>query len=229
MQNAGIAVNGRGLDLNDAFGNIGPFSADASDVLGDPAPARSSRCARWSTTRATCSRRSPPATRRWPGAIVGANRTFGALASQTRRWPTPSRSSRPSRTRAALTLDRLKGFAEDAGPLFHDLRPVARDLSPTLRDVRRLAPNARQPVQEPRPADQGVRDRPALAAQLPRRAAAGDGQPRPVPRELQPDRPLPRLPGAGRGRLPLQPVLVDVRLPALPAGPGGRRSTSRAR
>ena len=34
MQNAAIAINGRGLDLNDAFGNLGPFASDASDVLG---------------------------------------------------------------------------------------------------------------------------------------------------------------------------------------------------
>src|SRR5262249_38565883 len=42
-----------------------------------------------------------------------------------------------------LTLDRLRGFAAEARPVFHDLRPVARDLSPTLRDVRKLAPKAR--------------------------------------------------------------------------------------
>ena len=34
MQNAALAINGRGLDLNDAFGNLGPFASDASDVLG---------------------------------------------------------------------------------------------------------------------------------------------------------------------------------------------------
>ena len=56
MKNAAIAIDGRGLDLNDAFGNLGPFSEDASDVLGDPAAARRRRCAAWSATPARSSR-----------------------------------------------------------------------------------------------------------------------------------------------------------------------------
>ena len=31
--NAAVAIQGRGLDLNDALGNLGPFVADSSDVL----------------------------------------------------------------------------------------------------------------------------------------------------------------------------------------------------
>ena len=30
---AAVAIQDRGLDLNDAFGNLGPFLTDASDVL----------------------------------------------------------------------------------------------------------------------------------------------------------------------------------------------------
>ena len=37
MQNSAIAVHGRGLDLSDAFGNLGPFTSDASDMLGSSA------------------------------------------------------------------------------------------------------------------------------------------------------------------------------------------------
>ncbi|HWO49539.1 MAG TPA: MlaD family protein, partial [Solirubrobacterales bacterium] len=33
QQGAAIAIRGRGLDLNDALGNLGPFLGDASDVL----------------------------------------------------------------------------------------------------------------------------------------------------------------------------------------------------
>ena len=33
QQNAAVAVDGRGLDLNDALGNLGPFLTDASDVV----------------------------------------------------------------------------------------------------------------------------------------------------------------------------------------------------
>ena len=77
QQNSAIAIKGRGLDLNDAFGNLGPFSTDASDVLGDAAPAGAGACGRWSTRhrrRLRCAHRS--ATRQLAGAIVGTNRTF---------------------------------------------------------------------------------------------------------------------------------------------------------
>ena len=33
QQNAAVAIDGRGLDLNDAFGNLGPFVTDASDIV----------------------------------------------------------------------------------------------------------------------------------------------------------------------------------------------------
>jgi len=57
MQNAGLAINGRGLDLNDAFGNLGPFASDASDVLGTLRSQEQSHAHPSSTTRGTSSRR----------------------------------------------------------------------------------------------------------------------------------------------------------------------------
>jgi len=78
------------------------------------------------------------------GAVIGANRTFGALASQSRALSDTFKILPTFENESRLTLDRLKPFAEDARPVFHDLRPVARNLSPTLHDVRRLAPYARK-------------------------------------------------------------------------------------
>ncbi len=142
MQNAGIAVNGRGLDLNDAFGNLGPFASDASDVLGtlrqqDQALRTLVHDAGDVFTALTEHDQA------LAGAIVGGNQTFGALASQSRALSDTFKIFPTFENEGRLTLDRLKGFAEDARPVFHDLRPVARDLSPTLRDVRNLAPRAR--------------------------------------------------------------------------------------
>src|SRR4051812_13783162 len=141
MQNSGIAINGRGQDLNDAFGNLGPFASDASDVLGTLRRQEQSLRTLVHDTGDVFGALTAH-DQALAGAVVGANRTFRALASQSRPpshtfkiFPTFENESR-------LTLNRLKGFAEDAQPVFHDLRPVARDLSPTLRDVRRLAPKA---------------------------------------------------------------------------------------
>jgi phospholipid/cholesterol/gamma-HCH transport system substrate-binding protein len=143
MQNAGIAINGRGLDLNDAFGNLGPFASDASDVLGTlRSQEQSLRTLVHDTGDVFAALTAHD--QALAGAIVGANRTFGALASQSRALSDTFKIFPTFENESRLTLDRLKPFAEDARPLFHDLRPVARDLSPTLHDVRRLAPYARK-------------------------------------------------------------------------------------
>ena len=65
-----------------------------------PSGARSSLCARWSTTPATSSPRSLPTTRRWPGRSSGPTGPSARSPRRAGRCPTPSRSSRPSRTRA---------------------------------------------------------------------------------------------------------------------------------
>jgi ABC-type transporter Mla subunit MlaD len=142
MQGAGIAINGRGLDLNDAFGNLGPFASDASDVLGT---LRSQEQALRTLVHDTGDvfAALTEHDQALAGAIVGSNRTFGALASQSRALADTFKILPTFENESRLTLNRLKGFAEDARPLFRDLKPVARDLSPTLRDVRKLAPEAK--------------------------------------------------------------------------------------
>ena len=77
----GSRVNGRGQDLNDAFGNIGPFSEDASDVLGT---LRRQEEALRGVVRNTGTVFEALTARdqELAGAIVGTNRTFRALASR---------------------------------------------------------------------------------------------------------------------------------------------------
>jgi phospholipid/cholesterol/gamma-HCH transport system substrate-binding protein len=142
MQNAGLAINGRGLDLNDAFGNLGPFASDASDVLGT---LRQQEQALRTVVHDTGDvfAALTEHDQALAGAIVGADQTFGALSSQSQALADTFKIFPTFENEARLTNDRLKTFAEHAGPVFHDLRPVARNLSPTLRDLRRLAPEAR--------------------------------------------------------------------------------------
>lgn len=166
MKNAGIAIDGRGLDLNDAFGNLGPFSQDASDVLGT---LRSQEDALRSVVRntGTVFQALTARDQELAGAIVGSNRTFRALASRDEAladtfqiFPTFQRESR-------ATLERLQEFANEADPLFQDLQPVARDLSPTLRDLRRLSPNAKRLFQNLNPLTKASRTGlPALSSFL---------------------------------------------------------------
>src|SRR5688500_2861215 len=109
MKNAGIAIDGRGLDLNDAFGNVGPFSQDANDVL---ATLRRQEDALRSVVRNTGTVFEALTAREQElaGAIVGSNRTFRALANRDEAladtfqiFPTFQRESR-------FTLERLETF-----------------------------------------------------------------------------------------------------------------------
>jgi ABC-type transporter Mla subunit MlaD len=140
QQNAALAVEGRGLDLNDAFGNLGPFITDASDIvdiLGRQKQALKGLVRDTGTVFAALTERD----QQLAGAIVGSDNTFDALASEDQAlaesfqiFPTFQRETR-------ATLTRLDQFQANARPLIQDLIPVARDLSPTLHSVRELSPN----------------------------------------------------------------------------------------
>lgn len=142
MQNSAIAVRGRGLDLNDAFGNLGPFTSDATDIL---AILRHQDRALQGLVRDTGQVFESLSARDQDlaGAIVNSNTTFDAVASRDRAlaeiihiFPTFNEQTR-------LTLNRLAEFAGDTRPLVRDLQPVASDLTPTFQKVRWLSPHLR--------------------------------------------------------------------------------------
>ena len=103
------------------------------------------------------------------GAIVGANRTFGALASESDALAETFKIFPTFENEGRLTLDRLKTSPRTPGRC-STISGRWPAISPTLRDVRRLAPKAKT-VPEPRSADQGLGDRAPVAEQLPPRAA----------------------------------------------------------
>jgi phospholipid/cholesterol/gamma-HCH transport system substrate-binding protein len=142
QQNSAIAVKNRGQDLNDAFGNLGPFASDASDIL---AILRHQQRSLQGLVRDTGQVFESLSARdgELAGAIQNSNTTFGAIASRDRAlvdvihiFPTFNEQTR-------LTLNRLAKFAHDTEPLVQDLKPVARDLTPTFKKVRRLSPHLR--------------------------------------------------------------------------------------
>jgi phospholipid/cholesterol/gamma-HCH transport system substrate-binding protein len=140
QQNVAGAIRGRGLDVNDALGNLGPFVTDASEILA--ALNRQKVALRGlvrdtGTVFAALSERD----QELAGAIVGGEQTFGALADADEALaesfqilPTFERETR-------ATLNALDGFQARTRPLIQELLPVANDISPTLRSVRRLSPN----------------------------------------------------------------------------------------
>ncbi len=140
QQNAAVAIQDRGQDLNDSFGNLGPFLDDASDVL---ALLRRQKTELQGLVRDTGTVFDSLSTNdaALQGAIVNGNQTFEALASEQQAlrdtfqiFPTFQRETR-------ATLQRLDQFQANTLPLVKNLQPVARDVSPTLRSIRRLSPN----------------------------------------------------------------------------------------
>ena len=141
--NAATAIDGRGLDLNDSLGNLGPFIGDASEVVDVLHEQRSSLKGLVRDTGevfAALTERD----QELAGAITGSNATFGALADQERALAETFQVLPTFEREVRATLVRLDRFRTNTHPLVRDLIPVARDVSPTLRSVRRLSPPLRR-------------------------------------------------------------------------------------
>jgi phospholipid/cholesterol/gamma-HCH transport system substrate-binding protein len=141
--NAAIAIDGRGLDLNDSLGNLGPFIGDASDVVDVLHEQRRSLKGLVHDTGevfAALTERD----QELAGAITGSNATFGALADQERALAETFQVLPTFERELRSTLVRLDRFRDNTHPLVRDLIPVARDVTPTLRSVRRLSPPLRR-------------------------------------------------------------------------------------
>ncbi len=142
MQTQAQAIKGRGRDLNDALGNLGPFAEDAGvavDILNRQEGALRRLISNTGVVFGALTERGD----QLGSLIENSNRVFATTASRDRELqeafvalPTFSRESRQ-------TLDRLDEFARDTNPLVTQLRPAARELSPTLEDLAKLAPDAR--------------------------------------------------------------------------------------
>lgn len=139
MQNQAIGLEGRGLDLNAALGELDPFAEETNRLLTTLDTQRKAVRKLISNGgevfEALSERRG-----QLRGLIENANAVFqttaarnGSLQEAFRIFPTFLRESR-------VTLARLERFARDTDPLVRQLRPSAQELSPTLVDLGRLAP-----------------------------------------------------------------------------------------
>lgn len=143
LANSAVAIEDRGLDLNDALGNLAPFAADASELLR---VLRRQRSELQGLVRDTGEVFEALTERDQQLAelIVGSNQTFEALASEERALAETVRILPTFERETRTTLDRLDDFQADTLPLVRQLTGVADDLTPTLRSVRRLSPRLRE-------------------------------------------------------------------------------------
>jgi phospholipid/cholesterol/gamma-HCH transport system substrate-binding protein len=142
MQNAAIAIQGRGQDFSSAFGELAPTLTsfnNAFRTLDSNRLALHQLFRNGAITFKALRGREGEVSQ----LVQNANNVFQTTASRDddiealfRAFPTFEDESR-------LTLERLKKFSIDADPLMKQLVPTAQQLSPTLIAFSKLAPEAK--------------------------------------------------------------------------------------
>ncbi len=143
MEEQARGIDGRGKDINDALGNLGPFAEEAADVV-DVLDRQQGAVTRLISNTGVVFEALTERDGQLRGMIENLNAVFETTSGRDRELqetfvalPTFQRESR-------ATLRRLDEFARDTDPLVDRLRPAARELSPTLQDLERLAPDLRR-------------------------------------------------------------------------------------
>ena len=140
MQQAALALSGRGSDLSAALANLEPFAEDANRlvrVLDSQQHAVSQFVDNTGVVFDALSERR--------GQLRGLIRNSGEVFATTARRDQDLRETFVALPafleESRLTLSRLDRFAADTDPLITQLRPAARELSGVLRQTGRVAPD----------------------------------------------------------------------------------------
>ena len=140
MQTYADGLGNRGRDLNEALGNLNPFTADGQRLLAILA---SQRGAVQQLVRNTgvvfdaLSQRD----HQLRGFITNAGATFAQTAASDRQFAAAFRALPGFEQRSQTALRSLDRFAANASPLLDQLRPAERRLAPALGAVRAVAPD----------------------------------------------------------------------------------------
>jgi phospholipid/cholesterol/gamma-HCH transport system substrate-binding protein len=142
MQEAAVAINGQGQSLSYALGEFEPAFTDFANLfrtLDSQRLAVGQLFRNGATTfRALRGREGELAS-----LIQSSNAVFQTTGRRDRDIEALFRAFPTFQDESKLTLERLKGFALNADPLFRQLVPAAEQLSPTLIAFSNLAPEAK--------------------------------------------------------------------------------------
>lgn len=140
MQDASLALRGRGVDLNAAIGNLTPFAESADDlmqVLDSQGQAVQGLVRDGGETFDALSER--PGQLR--GLITNTDTVFSTLAARDAELIASFQALPTFLDESKLTLERLDTFARDTNDLITQLRPSARELSGTFEQTAALSPD----------------------------------------------------------------------------------------
>jgi phospholipid/cholesterol/gamma-HCH transport system substrate-binding protein len=139
----GQAISGRGQDLNDAFGSLGPFVDDANGVLTVLDHQQDALKLLVRNTGEVFKALSERDTQ-LRSLIENSNDTFEATASRDKALRETFKIFPTFLDESKATLARLETFSTNANPVIRDLKPAATELEPTLKAARNLAPDLKQ-------------------------------------------------------------------------------------
>ncbi|MBV9416954.1 MAG: hypothetical protein JO363_18365, partial [Solirubrobacterales bacterium] len=139
QQQQGIALTGRGQNLNAALGELYPFATNVDSVLAvlNRDSAATSTLLRDGGQVFGAIARSPAALQQ---LVENSNAAFSATAAQAAALAQTIRAFPPFLVANRITIDRVKRFAVTTKPLIDELRPAAVQLTPTLKSIAILAP-----------------------------------------------------------------------------------------
>ena len=140
MQSLADGLGNRGLDLNQAFGNLNPFTADGQQLLAILAAQHGAVRALVRNT-GTVFDALTQRDQQLRGLIQSAGSTFSQTAASDRQLAAAFRALPTFEARSQTALRSLDSFAADASPLLDQLRPAEQQLAPTLVAVRAAAPD----------------------------------------------------------------------------------------
>jgi phospholipid/cholesterol/gamma-HCH transport system substrate-binding protein len=140
MQSQAASFHGRGQDINDALGNLGPLAVDADTLLrilnAQESDVRGVVRDTGTVFNALSARDDELAS-----LITNSNRVFSVTAQRDQDLKDLFRVLPTFQRESTTTVNRLTRFANNTNPLVTQLRPAARELSPTLQQLSLLAPD----------------------------------------------------------------------------------------
>jgi virulence factor Mce-like protein len=140
FQSQSRAFKGRGVDINDAIGNLAPFAVD-TDALLRVLNAQESDVRGVVRDTGTVFNALTARDDQLASLITNSNRVFSTTAERNADLKEIFRVLPTFQRESTVTVNRLTQFARSTNPLVTQLRPAARELSPTLQQLSLLAPD----------------------------------------------------------------------------------------
>jgi virulence factor Mce-like protein len=142
MQGLAEGTNGRGQDINDAFGQLEPLTENGTQLLKVLDTQRAAVQRLVSNTGEVFTALSER-DGQLSSLITNANAVFNTTAQRNQQLQQAFTAIPTFERESSVTLGRLARFARTTNPLITQLRPAARELSPTLANLSATAPDLR--------------------------------------------------------------------------------------